>query len=34
MNQLVANGTKKLEDFPSAFERAAKYIEICEQISQ
>ena len=31
---LVANGTKKVKSFPTAFERASRYIEICEEIME
>ena len=30
---LVANGSRKVKSFPSAFERASRYIEICEEIT-
>lgn len=31
-HQLVENGTERLKNFPSATERAQKYLEICESI--
>ena len=34
MKELVANGTKKVKSFPTAFERASRYIEICEEIME